>query len=53
MDKAFTFSEPDAIEIAYIVKRAQGNPRLLHEILIHARAFEKVYRDKAEQADKE
>lgn len=51
--KAFIFDVPDAMETAYIVQRSQGNPRLLHEILIHARAFEKVSRDKAEQANKE
>lgn len=53
MDKTFTFSDPDAISAAYIIQSAQGNPRLLHEILIHARAFEEVYRRKAEQTDKE
>lgn len=51
--KVFTLTEPDAIEIAYIVQRSQDNPQILHEILIHAWAFEKVYRDKAGQADKE
>lgn len=51
-DKVFIFDAPDAIETAYIVRRSQNNPRLLYEILIHARAFEKVYRDKAEQANK-
>lgn len=45
MEKSFTFSTPDAIEIAYIVQRSQDNPQILHEILIHARAFEKVCRD--------
>ena len=52
-DKAFIFDVPDAMETAYIVQRSQGNPRLLHEILIHAQAFENVYRNKAEQANKE
>lgn len=51
--KTFTLTTPDAIEIAYIIQRSQGNPRLLHEILIHAQAFENVYRNKAEQANKE
>lgn len=51
--KAFIFDAPDAIETAYIVRRSQNNPRLLHEILVHARAFENVYRNKAEQANKE
>lgn len=49
----FGFTNPDAIETAYTVRRSHGNPWLLHEILIHARAFEKVCRDKAEQAGKE
>lgn len=49
MDKTFTFSTPDAIEIAYIVQRSQDNPQILHEILIHARAFERVYRDKQKE----
>lgn len=43
--KAFIFDVPDAIEIACIVQRSQDNPQILHEILIHARAFEKVCRD--------
>lgn len=51
--KSFTLTEPDAISAVYIIQNAQGNPQLLHDILIHARAFEKVYRDKAGQADKE
>ena len=51
--KAFIFDVPDAMETAYIVQRSQGNPRLLYEILIHAQAFENVYRNKAEQANKE
>lgn len=51
--KAFIFDVPDAMETAYIVQRSQGTPRLLHEILIHAQAFENVYRNKAEQANKE
>lgn len=46
--KSFTLTESDAISAAYIIQDAQDNPRLLHEILIHAQAFEKVYRDKAE-----
>lgn len=46
MEKTFAFSTPDAIEIAYIVRRSQDSPQILHEILIHAQAFEKVYRDK-------
>lgn len=50
---AFIFDAPDAIETAYIVRRSQNNPRLLHEILVHAWAFENVYRNKAEQANKE
>lgn len=51
-DKAFIFKEPDAISAAYIIQDAQNNPRLLHEILIHARAFERVYCDKAGQTGK-
>ena len=47
--KTFTLTTPDAIEIAYIVQRSQDSPQILHEILIHARAFEKVYRDKQKE----
>lgn len=46
MEKEFTFSAPDAIEIAYIIQCNQDNPQFLHEILIHAWAFEKAYQDK-------
>lgn len=45
MEKTFTFSTPDAIEIAYIVQRSQGNPQLMHKLLLYCKAFEKAYSD--------
>ena len=45
MEKSFTFSTPDAIEIAYIVQRSQTNPQLMHKILLYCKAFEKAYSD--------
>lgn len=49
----FGFTESEAVNTAYVTRRAQSSPKMMHKIMIHARAFEKVYRDKAEQADKE
>lgn len=36
MEKSFTFTTPDAIEIAYIVQRSQDNPQFMHDMLLHA-----------------
>lgn len=43
--KTFTFTTPDAIEIAYIIQRSQGNPQLMHKLLLYCKAFEKAYSD--------
>lgn len=45
MEKSFTFSTPDAINIAYIIQRGQTNPQLMHKILLYCKAFEKAYSD--------
>lgn len=42
MEKSFTFSTPDAIEIAYIVQRCQNNPQFMHDMLLHARTLERL-----------
>lgn len=42
MEKSFTFSTPDAIEIAYIVQRGQNNPQFMHDMLLHARTLERL-----------
>lgn len=43
MDKTFTFSTPDAINIGYIIQRNQDNPHLMHKLLIYCKALEKAY----------
>lgn len=43
--KTFTLTTPDAIEIAYIIQRSQGNPQLMHKLLLYCKAFEKAYSD--------
>lgn len=42
MEKSFTFSTPDAIEIAYIVQQNQNNPQLMHKLLIRAEILEEL-----------
>ena len=42
MEKSFTFTTPDAIEIAYIVQRSQDNPQFMHDMLLHARTLERL-----------
>lgn len=44
MEKNFTFSTPDAINIAYVVKRNQSDPLFLHKLLIRALNLENVRR---------
>lgn len=44
MDKTFTFSTPDAINIAYIVQRNQDNPQFLHKLLVRALNLEGLLR---------
>lgn len=43
MDKTFTFSTPDAIEIAYIVQRNKENDTFLNKLLIQAASLERLY----------
>lgn len=40
MEKSFTFSTPDAINIAYIIRRHQNDPQFLHKVLIRALSLE-------------
>lgn len=49
----FGFTKSEAADAAYSVRRAQNHPKMLHDIMIHARAFERIYRDKTEQSNKE
>lgn len=41
--KTFTFTTPDAIEIAYIVQQNQNNPQLMHKLLVRAIDIEDLY----------
>ena len=43
MDRTFTFTDPDAIEIAYIMSRRQDSPVFLHKLLVHAINVEDIY----------
>lgn len=43
MEKSFTFSTPDAIEIAYIVQRSQTNPQLMHKLLVRTEILEELF----------
>ena len=43
MDRTFTFTGPDAIEIAYIIRRNQESAVFLHKLLIHAINVEDIY----------
>lgn len=49
----FGFTESEAVNTAYVTRRAQSRPKMMHKIMIYALAFEKAYQDEAEQADKE
>lgn len=42
MEKEFTFSAPDAINIAYIIQRNKDNPQFLHKLLVRALNLESV-----------
>ena len=42
MEKKFTFTAPDAIDIAYIVQRNQENLQFLHDMLLHAKTLERL-----------
>lgn len=41
--KTFTFTTPDAIEIAYIVQQNQNNPQLMHKLLVRAEILEELF----------
>ena len=41
--KTFTFTTPDAIEIAYIVQRNKENDTFLNKLLIQAASLERLY----------
>lgn len=49
----FGFTKSEAIDAAYVTRRAQSSPEMMHKIMIYALAFEKAYQDEAEQANKE
>ena len=41
--RRFTFTDPDAIEIAHIMSRCQNSPAFLHKLLVHAINVEDLY----------
>lgn len=43
MDRTFTFTDPDAIEIAHIMQRNQESAVFLHKLLVHAINVEDIY----------
>lgn len=43
MEKAFTFTSPDAVEIAYIMQRNQESTVFLHKLLVWAENLEDLY----------
>lgn len=51
MEKSFTFSTPDAINIAYIIRRHQNDPQFLHKLLIRALNLESVQNAKSAQKE--
>lgn len=42
MGKTFTFTEADAVEIAYIIQRNRDNDKFLQELLLWAAALDKL-----------
>lgn len=42
MEKIFTFSTPDAINIAYIIQRNHDDPQFLHKLLVRALNLERL-----------
>lgn len=51
MEKSFTFSAPDAVNIGYIIQRNQDNPQFLHKLLIRALNLESVQHAKSAQKE--
>ena len=43
MDKSFTFTQADAVEIAHIMQRNQNNAAFLHKLLVRAEILEELY----------
>lgn len=43
MDRTFTFTDPDAVEIAHIMQRNQDNAAFLHKLLVRAEILEELY----------
>lgn len=43
MDRTFTFTQADAVEIAHIMQRNQNNAAFLHKLLVHAINVEDLY----------
>lgn len=42
-EKTFTFTKPDAVEIASIILDNQDNPVFLHKLLVRAMNLEDLY----------
>lgn len=43
MEKSFTFTKADAVEIAHIIQRNQDNTAFLHKLLVRAEILEELY----------
>lgn len=43
MEKTFTFTSHDAIEIAYIIQRNKDNDTFLHKLLVRALILEELF----------
>lgn len=43
MEKTFTFTQADAVEIAHIMQRNQDNAAFLHKLLVRAEILEELY----------
>lgn len=43
MDKSFTFTQADAVEIAHIMQRNQDNAVFLHKLLVWAENLEDLH----------
>lgn len=42
MEKTFTFTKADAVEIAYIIQRNRDNDKFLRELLLWAASLDKL-----------
>lgn len=43
MEKTFTFTQADAVEIAHIMQRNQESAVFLHKLLVRAEILEELY----------